>query len=138
MGSLRSIRVRLTIWYVVLLALILGAFSIGVFVALRQTVYNNLDDSVDSKAQLFLGIVDVSGGRPSLSDTDVPRDPQGEQFVRVFDSSGHLTFDNSAPGGSPTIGDSVTAALQGRSTRQNTPTQTDTLRVLTMPIQQNS
>lgn len=50
MVPLRSIRVRLTLWYVLLLAVILEVFSAGMYAALRVSLYNNLDDSVDSRA----------------------------------------------------------------------------------------
>ena len=37
------IRLRLTLWYVLLLALILAAFAAGVYLVLRQTLYQDLD-----------------------------------------------------------------------------------------------
>ncbi len=49
MRLLRPIRVRLTLWYVLLLAITLAAFSAGVYFALRQSLYSNLDDSLDRK-----------------------------------------------------------------------------------------
>ena len=43
---LDSVRVRLTIWYVGLLALVLVAFSIGVYALLAQSLYDRLDSSL--------------------------------------------------------------------------------------------
>ena len=48
-----SIRLRLTLWYVLLLAVILGIFIAGVYLVLRHTLYNNLDDSIQNQATLL-------------------------------------------------------------------------------------
>lgn len=139
MPPFRSIRVRLTLWYVLLLAVILGVFSAGVYVALRVSLYNNLDDSVDSRAQVLLEVTAFNGGRPTLTTADAPTDPQGEQFARVFDASGNLTFDNSAADApAPIDQDAVSRALQGRVSHQTETTPGDDLRVLTMPIQRDA
>ena len=49
-----SIRLRLTLWYVLLLAVILGIFIAGVYLVLRHTLYNNLDDSIQNQTTLLL------------------------------------------------------------------------------------
>src|SRR6202051_1656685 len=41
---LRSIRVRLTTWYLVMLALGLGVFGIGSWFAMRSSVFHSIDD----------------------------------------------------------------------------------------------
>ena len=51
------IRLRLTLWYVFLLALILAAFAAGVYLLLRHTLYQNLNDSIQSRASALLSIV---------------------------------------------------------------------------------
>ena len=38
---LRSVRLRLTLWYVLLLAIILAGFSAGVYLLLRDNLYGN-------------------------------------------------------------------------------------------------
>jgi len=38
----RSVRFRLTLWYVLILAVLLAAFSTGIYMTLRQRLYDNL------------------------------------------------------------------------------------------------
>ncbi|HET8944162.1 MAG TPA: hypothetical protein VFO59_05215, partial [Dehalococcoidia bacterium] len=91
---LRSLRVRLTLWYVLLLAVILAGFSGGVYLALRQHLNENLDDSIDSRLQVLLATVEYNGGEPTL---DLPAEEAGERedFARVFNLDGGVTFDDS-------------------------------------------
>ena len=50
MLGFRSIRLRLTLWYVLLLAIILAGFSAGIYLTLRHNLYANLDDSLETRA----------------------------------------------------------------------------------------
>jgi len=136
---LKSLRVRLTIWYVVLLAIILAAFSAGVYFALRENLHSNLDDSVDTRAQVLASAVTVSGGRPVLTTADAPGDPQGESFARVFDSSGNVTFDNTNGETSVPIDQAaVNTVLNGQAVRNSAKSVEETLQVLTTPILRDS
>ena len=82
-----SIRVRLTLWYVLLLAVILAAFSAGVYLFLRHTLYENLDDSIQSRASALLETIQYEGTKPLLPKVGSSNDPnQGEHFARLFDS----------------------------------------------------
>ncbi len=139
MAFFRFIRVRLTLWYVLLLAVTLAAFSAGVYFALRQSLYSNLDDSLESRAEIVGGIV-TRDGRLSVSGVDIPGDPvEGEEFVRVYDSSGDMVFDNS-PDQFPISADpdSVEAALSGNTSRRHVDTGRVDLRVMTAPIRNGS
>lgn len=49
-----SIRLRLTLWYVALLAVILAVFGGGVYFTLREVLYNNLDESIESQADALM------------------------------------------------------------------------------------
>ena len=136
MPTTLSIRVRLTLWYVILLAVILAAFSAGVYIALRHTLYNNLDGSLERNATAFLDIIQYDDNRPTLPirfPSDDPR--EGEHFVRVFDTSGGLTFDNSSEiGDVPVDAHAVEAALIGRPTVRAVTAAGDPMRVKTLPI----
>ncbi len=107
MGNpLRSIRVRLTLWHVVALALLLAVFSAGVYFALRRELQENLDNSLESRVAALLPLVEVSGGTPRLppnvapveldedGDDEAP-EPDDEVFVRLFDDTGALVLDTS-------------------------------------------
>lgn len=135
----RSIRVRLTIWYVVVLAVVLAAFSAGVYFAMRTSLYSNIDDSLTSRAEALDGAIDVNGGAPTLDPDSAPGHPSGEEFVRVFDSEGELTFDNTAEVMAPEIDqNSVTQALGGSARHDSLETSDDTMRVFTTPIRHDS
>src|SRR3990172_8507743 len=116
MMVLRSVRVRLTLWYVLLLAVILAGFSAGVYLILRHNLYDNLDGSLANRADTFLGVVAYEEGRPTLVATGATGDPDAESFVRLFDASGDVTFDGSAAGGVASIDSrAVERALGGES-----------------------
>src|SRR3989304_3469788 len=100
MPAFRSIRLRLTLWYVLLLAIILAAFSVGIYVTLRHNLYANLDDSLETRADDLLATVRFDGARPPLGGAvSEEGQEEGEQFIRVFGPSGLVTFDTSPPAG---------------------------------------
>lgn len=139
MRLLRFIRVRLTLWYVVLLAVLLAAFSAGVYAALRENLYSSLNDSIDNRAEIVAGLV-TRDGVLDTSEVDIPGDPlEGENFVRVYDASGALIFDNSTPEFSaPPDPGAVAAALAGDRSRWHVKTAHEDLRVIAAPIENDS
>lgn len=134
---LRSVRLRLTLWYVLLLAIILAGFSVGVYVVLRHNLYDNLDDSIRNRANTFLDIVRYEEGRPTLAGRVSWGDPStGEHFVRVFDASGTVTFDNSAAaGGVPIDPEAVARALEGETSTRTVKVDDEAMRVRAFPIE---
>ncbi len=139
MKALWSIRLRLTLWYVVLLAAILAAFSTGIYLTLRHNLSANLDDSLRNRAGILLDIVRYENDRPTLEGLVSPADPNvGEHFVRVFDADGAVTFDNSAQAGQPPVDrERIERALSGKSSTGSLHTDDDTMRVLAVPIQRS-
>jgi heavy metal sensor kinase len=135
---LRSVRLRLTLWYVFLLAVILAAFSAGIYLTLRHNLYDNLDDSIQNRANVLLDIVRYEGNRPTLAGVVSSNDPnQGESFVRVFDASGELTFDGSAAAGDvPIDRRAVESALVGKTITRSVNVG-EALRVRTLPIERD-
>lgn len=78
-----STRLRLTLWYAGLLTVILVAFGAAVYLVTRQTLYSNLDESIESQAAAILGSIRFDEGRPLLSDgTSTHSDD--DLFIRVF------------------------------------------------------
>ncbi len=134
-----SIRVQLTLWYVLLLAVILAVLSVGMYLALRHILYSNLDESLESNATAFLDVIQYDGNRPTLAirfPSDSPG--EGEQFVRIFDISGGLTFDNSSEMGDvPVDALVIEAALVGKSTVRGIKVADDPIRVIALPIQRD-
>ena len=139
MPAIRSIRLRLTLWYVLLLAVILAAFSAGIYTTLRQNLYEGLDDSVANRANVLLEVVRYEDGAPTLAGVVPSNDPnEGESFVRVFDASGRVTFDNSvAAGGVAVDRRAVERALTREAHSRNASAGEESLRARTVPIEQD-
>ena len=135
------IRLRLTLWYVFLLALILAAFAAGVYLLLRHALYDNLDSSIRNRASALLNIIQYEGDRPVLPGQALFRDPaRGEHFARGFDASGVPSFDDtSALGRIPVDSETVASALAGSSTTRSVRAvgDDDPIRVITTPIIRN-
>jgi len=136
---LRSIRFRLTLWYIILLALILAAFSAGIYLTLRHNLYANLDDSIAARADDLLALVSYDGTRLTLSESVATSSPDlDEQFVRVYDASGRVTFDNS--GGTATLpvdAESVQRALVGETDVRGVTFRDEPFRVRIVPIERD-
>ena len=132
------IRLRLTFWYVFLLAVILAVFAAGVYLLLRHSLYQALDESIQNRASTLLNIVQYEGDRPFLPDHAPSGDPsQGEDFARVFGLSVEMSFDSTgALGQAPVDTQAVASALSGKSTRHSARiiADDDPIRVITLPI----
>ena len=76
-------RVRLTLWYVSLLAVILAVFGVGVYLTVRTTLHRNLDDSIETRANIVLAGIVFDNGQPVLPPT--PSSSDDDEFVRVVD-----------------------------------------------------
>lgn len=139
MPVLRSVRLRLTLWYVLLLAIIVAAFSAGIYLTLRHNLYANLDDSIQNRANILLDIVRYEGSRPTLAGRVSSVDPNtGEHFVRVFDTSGATTFDSSAAAGDvPVDTSAIERALSGKPSTRRVSVDGEPMRVRTLPIERN-
>ena len=137
--ALRSLRLRLTLWYVLLLAIILAAFSAGIYLTLRHSLYANLDDSIQNRANVLLDIIRYEEGRPTLAGLVSSADPNaGEHFVRVFDPLGAITFENSAAAGDvPIDSRAVEGALRDKTTTRRVTVDGETMRVRTLPIERD-
>ncbi len=136
MPIFHSIRFRLTLWYVLFLAVILAGFSAGVYLALRTSLYGNLDDSLENRASVALDTIDYQDGSPTLETQQLVLDPnEGEHFTRVYDATGSLTFDDSPQADRPSVDQkTVEAALQGETTVRRVKVGDQNMRVRTLPV----
>jgi heavy metal sensor kinase len=137
--DLRSIRLRLTLWYVLLLAIILAGFSAGIYVTLWHNLYANLDDSLQTRANDLLPLVTYDGARPTLPQDISTNSPDlGEQFVRAYDASGRLTFDDSGEAGTvPVDAGPLREALAGKTSTRGTSVDGVPFRVRIVPIERD-
>jgi two-component system OmpR family sensor kinase len=91
---LDSVRFRLTLWYVAVLALVLVAFSIGVYGLLTQSLYNRLDSALRNEVRALASALDrkVSEGK---TESEAALAVQEERFASrqataIFDANGQL------------------------------------------------
>ncbi len=68
-AHLRTIRVRLTLWYVALLALILLAFGTFLYASLSRTLHDEVDRALADEARSALDTLDVRDGVARLGET---------------------------------------------------------------------
>lgn len=85
-------RTRLVLWYALVLAVVLGGFSLGVADQLRRSLYLQLDERLENRSKDLLGLIAVRHG-PFEGMVPDPND----QYVRVYSSQGRLAFET--PGG---------------------------------------
>ena len=134
-----SIRARLTLWYMVILAVTLAIFSGGVYLALQASVYRSLDDSIQSRISI-IRVLSIEDGDLAPAGLTIPGDPrEGEEFARVYDANGQLIFDNSGEEHRPsTDANAVQEALAGNRTTRRAAAGDGSLRVITAPIRTDS
>ncbi len=91
---LDSVRVRLTSWYVTVLALVLVAFSIVVYALLAQSLYDRLDSALRGEVRALATALErhVSEGK---TESEAALAAQEERFVSrqataIFDSTGQV------------------------------------------------
>jgi len=136
----RSVRVRLTLWYVLLLAVVLIAFSGALYLALRAALYYNLDNALRNGAALLINALEVDvQGRLSAAPERPPLwgDPQAEEhFWRVLDPAGGVIAQAgvSDAGDVPVDPAAVATALAGRDNFETVRSGGEPIRIYTAPV----
>lgn len=147
----RLIRVRLTLWHLLSLALLLAAFSAGVYLSLRNALHDNLEDSIQSRADVLTRVMQVENGLPVLpigvaspvtanddSDDDIEGEFDSKEFIQVLDNSGNLLLDTSDPEDElSSLAGEIQAVLAGSTSWLNVRGDDDTFRVLAIPIERD-
>ena len=134
----QSLRVRLTLWYVAVLAVVLLSFSGVLYARLSTTLRDSLDDTLHSRATLTLEAITSNAGVPALDRT--PLSPNsvrngGEQFTRLFDARGAVVSDDTAAiGPVPMLASDIAAATHGTTTVRSLVTDGAVWRVITTPL----
>jgi len=136
----RPIRVRLTLWYVLLLAVVLALFGGTLYVALQMTLYDDLDDVLINGASLVINSLQIddqghlsAGPEPPLAWSDPKR---GEHSWRAVDRSGQIV----AQSGVQDLGDLpiepavISQALAGQEVFQTVRVGDEPIRVYTAPV----
>jgi heavy metal sensor kinase len=136
----RSIRLRLTLWYAAILAAGLLLFALTVYLILKTSLQDQLDDSIDSRASLLLDLVspDTAGRLPPNLGADLEEPGEAEVFVRLFDPSGAVLYDNSPAFGEVPLDEDALASARNGSRDHRTSGEGDAeARILTMPVVRN-
>lgn len=135
-AALHTIRVRLTLWYVALLALILIGFSAFLHVSLAQSLHAELDRSLETETLHLLSTIDVQEGQPSLGDEVATLDTGF--LVTLYDATGtrRLGVNTRAPVPFPVT--PTAGAISGQSPWDTVPLADGRWRVLTTPVVANN
>lgn len=110
------IRLRITIWYVVLLAMLVAALGLFVAVRLRADLIGGLDATLDTRAsQIALGLGSASGAEfQDVSDAALQGLPGSESAAQLLDAEGSvLQAAGDAAGETPMIGRADIATVLG-------------------------
>lgn len=100
---LRSVRARLTLWYLVVLSLVLIPLSWGVAVLLSSSIYERIDTRLISTLQSVTAVLTRAEPENPEDIQTMTRKLESLQFpnqtIAILDSAGRLLFQRSAPGG---------------------------------------
>ncbi len=130
MSLFRSIRIRLTLWYIVVLAVVLAAFSAGIYLTLRQNLSSNLDGQIDNRTEILLGVVSFEEGVPALeTNVSPPGTDVDDQLIRLYDANGLVTFDSTAGAAQSLDADVLSRVLAGERVKHTVRMDDDRLRV---------
>ncbi|MGH2459974.1 MAG: sensor histidine kinase [Chloroflexota bacterium] len=94
-SAIRTIRVRLTLWYVALLAVILVSFSSFLYVNLARNLRAELDQSLGTEARRVVASLDIQDGKPSLKGEFDSQETGA--VIALYDPSGTRLIDAGAP-----------------------------------------
>ena len=109
-----SIRVRLTLWYVALLAVILVVFSGVLYLSLSRGLREELDISLSSEATRLIATMEVENGAAVLGEG--PDNLQLGTVAALYNATGQrlVAYDPRQP--LPSVPDALTRAAQGQQT----------------------
>ncbi len=137
---LRPIRVRLTLWYVLLLAVVLTMFSGALYLALRITLYDDLDSLLRSSAALVTNTLEVDDQGHLTAELEQPllwnNPKQGEHFWRIMNPLGQVVEQAGVHDmGNVPIDPAVLAtALSGQEVFQTVRVEDTLIRIYTTPV----
>jgi heavy metal sensor kinase len=132
---LRSIRWRLTAWYVLLLCGLLLVFSAGTYVAVHKLLLDNLDDLLASQAKLVVDTISLNNRQLTIRN-DALRIGRNsdDHLTRLYQADGTRLFDNNPKVADDDLDKAVREALKGKQNYDLISGPESELRVLTFPI----
>jgi signal transduction histidine kinase len=134
----RSLRWRLTAWYVLLLSGVLLLFSLGTYAAVYKLLLDNFDDLLSNQANLIVQTIDVSEQGLSLKNAALRAGrPDDEHLIRLYRADGSLIFDDNPHERAPELEAAAADALEGKKQRIQVHGREGDMRVLTLPVTDN-
>jgi two-component system, OmpR family, sensor kinase len=86
-----TLRLRLTLFYTLLVAVVLAASGIGLYLLLRRNLYQSLDNSLVEASNLLTALTDNEDGVLTLSDEEGALQLPGDVVAILFDAEGSLS-----------------------------------------------
>jgi len=117
MRFVKSIKFRLTIWYLVVLGALLVVFGVAAYFMLSHSLYQSLDDSLKLQVAQLEGCLKVEDGSIGFQDTD-----QGDfgaqlaELVLLYSANDNLLYQSGPRVEITQVDTLVTQALAGHST----------------------
>jgi len=142
----KTIKFKLTLWYVVILVIILSAFSFFLYFTLADSLYKGVDNKIKTMAEIAASSANSSfGAGPSIADLDrIMTERFGVRplgrFVQILDESGRVgdSSTNLRNVKIPISVQTLTAASKGKTTFETVQVMEKyPLRLVTMPITAN-
>jgi len=134
MNFIHSIKFRFTIWYLVVLALLLIALSAGVYFYLSRSLYRNLDNSLELRSTQLRSIQDIL---ESIRQGEF-QEQLGEIVILYFYSGGQLAEVSPRGISIPVNDETVSQAIGGTSSFTTIQTtEGERLRLFAVPININ-
>ncbi len=131
MNFLHSIKFRFTIWYLLVLAVLLVALSVGVYFYLSRSLYRSLDDSLELRSTQLQNIPTIL---ESINQGEF-QEQLGEIVILYFYSGGQLVEVSPRGITIPSIDEFISQAIAGKSSFATVQTaEGERLRLLTVPI----
>jgi heavy metal sensor kinase len=138
----KTVRARLTLWYIALLLLILIAFSGALYFTLERALYQEVDDSLALNAHelangvsVINGQIVLPGDQNDISDRNAVR-ARG-YLVRILDTYGKVLSTNSTYAPLPVSPYAVATARRGLSQFETVSVKGEAYRIYTTSVQDN-
>ncbi len=138
----KTIRARLTLWYIALLALILIAFSAALYFTLARSLYQQVDNTLRLNAEQLAGAVNIEQGQVNFQNSegdtsDAASLRESGYLVRLVDAGGHIVDTNARFAALPVAESALDAARGGQAPLETAAVNGRPYRIYTRPISEN-
>jgi heavy metal sensor kinase len=125
-------RVRLTLWYVAVLAVCLALFCVVLYFSLARALYAELDRLLAAQAEQVIATADVRSRPPVLNER--PGDLAAGVVVALYGRTGERLIVSDARYPLPNLAEAITSAAQGDQNLRTVVLAGERWRVLTLPV----